>query len=385
MQDETPTSPRIAIRRSRWGRYVLRALALLAGTACTPALAGMLQGTALIAAPVSESATAGTGSADALHLPGSWEGKLPGADGTVHWHLDLLPEQRYRLRRTYEDKPAPNRFDEIGRWARAADTPRLDLYVEGEKRVQFLVEADGSLRKLDTAGKPIASRLNDRLMRLPQAALIEPRLNVRGLFIYMADAAVITLCADGSRMPVAMEGDFRALQAAYMKARPPLGKALLASVEGRIAIRPSMEESLPPLDTLVVERFISVSPQGSCGAPDNSPLRGTYWKLVRLGEAPVAVSAGQAEPHLVFASDALQVSGSGGCNRITGGFTLEGDRVHLGPLAGTMMACANGMQQEQRFLESLNHVERYRMSVQQLELLDGSGAVLARFEAAAPR
>ena len=386
MQDETPTSPRIAIRRSWWGRYVLRALALLAGTACTPALAGMLQGTALIAAPVSESATAGTGSADALHLPGSWEGKLPGADGTVHWHLDLLPEQRYRLRRTYEDKPAPNRFDEIGRWARAADTPRLDLYVEGEKRVQFLVEADGSLRKLDTAGKPIASGLNDRLMRLPQAALIEPRLNVRGLFIYMADAAVITLCADGSRMPVAMEGDFRALQGAFLKARPPLGKALLASVEGRIAIRPSMEESLPPLDTLVVERFISLSSQGSCErATGNHPLRGTDWKLVRLGEAPVAVSAGQAEPHLVFASDALQVSGSGGCNRITGGFTLEGDRVHLGPLAGTMMACANGMQQEQRFLESLNHVERYRMSVQQLELLDGSRAVLARFEAAAPR
>ena len=292
MQDETPTSPRIAIRRSWWGRYVLRALALLAGTACTPALAGMLQGTALIAAPVSESATAGTGSADALHLPGSWEGKLPGADGTVHWHLDLLPEQRYRLRRTYEDKPAPNRFDEIGRWARAADTPRLDLYVEGEKRVQFLVEADGSLRKLDTAGKPSASSLNDRLMRLPQAALIEPRLNVRGLFIYMADAAVITLCADGSRVPVAMEGDFRALQAAYMKARPAPGQALLASVEGRIAIRPSMEESLPPLDTLVVERFISLSPQGSCDrASGNRPLRGTYWKPLRLGEAPVEVSA----------------------------------------------------------------------------------------------
>ena len=264
MQDETPTSPRIASRGSRWGRYALRALALMAGTACTPALAGTLQGRALVGAPAGESATAGAGGADAPHLPGSWEGELPGADGTVRWHLDLLPEQRYRLRRTYEGKPPPNRFDEIGRWARAADTPRLDLYVEGEKRVQFLVEADGSLRKLDTAGKPIASGLNDRLMRLPQAALIEPRLKVSGLFIYMADAAVITLCADGSRMPVAMEGDFRALQAAYMKARPPLGKALLASVEGRIATRPSMEESLPPRDTLVVERFISVSPQGSC-------------------------------------------------------------------------------------------------------------------------
>jgi copper homeostasis protein (lipoprotein) len=209
-------------------------------------------------------ALAAAAGVDALHLPASWDGKLPGADGTVDWHLDLLPEQRYRLRRTYEGKPAPNRFDEIGRWAGAADSPRLELFVAGEKRVQFLLEADGSLRKLAMAGKPIASNLNDRLERLPQPELIEPHLRINGLFAYMADAALITLCADGSRMPVAMEGDFRALQAAYMKARPALGEALLVSVEGRITVRPSMEESLPPPDTLVVERFISLSRHGSC-------------------------------------------------------------------------------------------------------------------------
>jgi putative lipoprotein len=47
MQDETATSPRIAIRRSRWRWYALRALALLAAAVCTSALAGTLQGTAL--------------------------------------------------------------------------------------------------------------------------------------------------------------------------------------------------------------------------------------------------------------------------------------------------------------------------------------------------
>lgn len=339
----------------------------------------------LVFASVTSSPAADSTGAGPLHLPASWEGKLPGADSTVLWHLDLLPEQRYHLRRTYEGKAAPNSFDEIGRWELAVGSPRLDLYVEGSRRVQFLVEADGSLRKLDTGGRPIASGLSDRLERLPQAALIEPRVKVHGLFTYMADAAVITLCADGSRLPVAMEGDFRALQAAYMKAQPPPGTALLASVEGRIATRPSMEESLPPRSTLVVERFVNLSPHGGCSrAPRNPPLRGTLWKLVRLGEAPVEVSAGQAEPQLLFASDARQVSGSGGCNRITGSFTLEGDRMRLGPLAGTMMACANGMEQEQRFLTALNHVERYRLSGQQLEFLDGSGSVLARFEAAPP-
>jgi copper homeostasis protein (lipoprotein) len=244
-----------------------RVLALFGCAVCTAMPDGHSAPLSLMpaAARASAPSTADVAGADALHLPASWEGMLPGADGTVHWHLDLLPGQRYRLRRTYQGKPAPNRFDEIGRWTRAADGARLDLYVAGEKRVQFLVEANGSLRKLDTAGKPIASGLSDRLERLPQPEIIEPRLKVSGLFIYMADAGVITLCADGSRLPVAKEGDFRALEAAYLKARPALGEALLASVEGRIASRPSMEETLPPQDTLVVERFISLSRHGNCG------------------------------------------------------------------------------------------------------------------------
>jgi heat shock protein HslJ len=46
-----------------------------------------------------------------------------------------------------------------------------------------------------------------------------------------------------------------------------------------------------------------------------------------------------------------------------------------------MMACPTGMEQEQQFLQSLDKVERYRISGSHLELLDGAGAVLARFEA----
>jgi len=251
----------------RAARISPRLFALLGWAICTPTLEGHSPPPSLMlgAARASASSAAGAAGADAPHLPASWEGNLPGADGTVHWHLDLLPEQRYRLRRTHEGKPAPNSFDEIGRWTSAADGSRLDLYVAGEKRVQFRVEADGSLRKLDTGGNPTASGLSDRLERLPQPELIEPRLKSSGLFIYMADAGVITLCADGSRLPVAKEGDFRALEAAYLKARPALGEALLASVEGRIVSRPSMEESLPPRDTLVVERFISLSRHRSCG------------------------------------------------------------------------------------------------------------------------
>ncbi len=207
-----------------------------------------------------------------------------------------------------------------------------------------------------------------------------------GMFTYMADAATITLCADGRRLPVAMEADYKALEAAHLRARREAGQALLVSLEGRIAARPSAEEGRRPQTTLIVERFINVWPRESCGNPlADSPLRGTYWKLVRLGETPVQAAENQREPHLIFASDALRISGSGGCNRVMGNFELDGDKLHLGRMASTMMACPSGMEQEQQFLRSLEKVERYRISGGHLDMLDAAGALIARFEAVALR
>lgn len=205
-----------------------------------------------------------------------------------------------------------------------------------------------------------------------------------GMFAYMADAATITLC-DGPRVPVAMERDYKALEAAYLKERRQPGEALLVSVEGGIATRPSAEAGRPPQASLVVERFVGIWPRETCGNPQaQSPLRNTYWKLVRLNGAPVRVAPGQREPHLILARDQQRVSGYGGCNRLTGSFGLGEDRLSFRGFAGTMMACP-GMEQEQRLLQALEKVERYRISGSHLEVLDGSGTVLARFEAVAAR
>jgi heat shock protein HslJ len=87
----------------------------------------------------------------------------------------------------------------------------------------------------------------------------------------------------------------------------------------------------------------------------------------------------------VFARDERRVSGSGGCNRVTGGFELDGEKLKLNSMAGTVMACAAGMEQEQRFLQSLGKVERYRIRGSHLEMLDASGTMIARFEAKTSR
>jgi heat shock protein HslJ len=64
-----------------------------------------------------------------------------------------------------------------------------------------------------------------------------------------------------------------------------------------------------------------------------------------------------------------------------GSYRLNGDRLSLDSLVTTLMACAEGMETEKAFLDALGQVTTWRIAGQQLELLDGSGKVIARFEA----
>lgn len=205
-------------------------------------------------------------------LPASFEGELPGAGNPVLWHLDLYPDGRFQLRLTHLGRPEPNRFDDIGRWSREADSGRIVLR-GGREAPVFLMPVDGgaALRKLDLRGQPIESAQSDRLQRLAPFAPIEPRLFLTGLFNVMADAANIVLCADRRSVPVAMEADYRALETAYLKASPGPGQRLLVSLDGLLAPRASMEPGPAPRTQLVVERFVSVEPGQRCpAAPSNN-------------------------------------------------------------------------------------------------------------------
>lgn len=237
---------------------------------------------------------------------------------------------------------------------------------------RLLFTTDRSYPALDGGSTPLQ-------LRLVSAA---HRQTLTGMFLYMADAASLTLCKDGRRLPVMMEGDYRKLETAYLEARREPGESLLVEIEGSISSPPPAEEGARPRTVVVVKRFIAVRPGATCEKPASQrPLRNTYWKLVRLGESPVEVVEQQQEPHLVLATDQTRVSGSGGCNRLSGTFQLEGNKLSFRDMAGTLMACLKGMEQEARFLESLGKVQAYRIDGNHLELMDAAGAVLARFEA----
>ncbi len=83
-----------------------------------------------------------------------------------------------------------------------------------------------------------------------------------GDFVYFADSAIFTDCASGKRWPVAMSGDFLALQHAYMQWQAEPKAPLLANFDGRLEVREPMEG--PAREHMVVDRFVSVQPGYTC-------------------------------------------------------------------------------------------------------------------------
>ena len=109
-------------------------------------------------------------------------------------------------------------------------------------------------------------------------------------------------------------------------------------------------------------------------------LEGTLWVLQTL-EGSTATSGANGKPvDLQLMADEGRVGGFSGCNRYMGSYSLEGVTEHgspltFGPLAGTMMACADGGELERRYLEILAGVTGFTLQGETLSLLSGGDTV----------
>jgi heat shock protein HslJ len=96
---------------------------------------------------------------------------------------------------------------------------------------------------------------------------------------------------------------------------------------------------------------------------DVNKLYANLWILVAFGDpANPTVVAGGVNLNLNFTNN-NQVSGFGGCNTFSGPFQAATDgTMSIGPLATTMMACADGMDQETAYLSALTSARSFDFS-----------------------
>jgi len=313
-------------------------------------------------------------------LPASYVGTLPCADCEgIDYKLNLLPDGVFHLRQTYLGREN-GKHESIGLWTLAGSTLTLQEGTEIVERLQVSEKA-GSLRMLDQQGQPIDSPMNLSLTRKNIFQPMKPELAMWGLFTYMADAARFEPCATGHSMPVVKRADYLALERAYLAATPKPGSPLLAQIDAQVLKQPRVDaEGSEP--SVIIKRFIELKSATSCPSAQTAlGIEDRTWTLIQLGEQLVTPPKDAPGAHLILMSKDQRVAGSGGCNRIMGGYALDGNKLSFSKMASTMMACQDGMALEQTFLKALDTVASWSIDGNTLILKDASGQVVARLSA----
>ena len=110
---------------------------------------------------------------------------------------------------------------------------------------------------------------------------------------------------------------------------------------------------------------------GSAGVAN---IHGARWVVERIGAQRATV---RPAPAVTFGLDNT-VSGTGGCNVFSSTYALDGEKLTVAPIAGTLRACEPGlMEQERRFMAQLGRVVSLRIGeAGRLVLRTGDGTEL---------
>lgn len=126
---------------------------------------------------------------------------------------------------------------------------------------------------------------------------------------------------------------------------------------------------------------------GCCRVPEMpgaaASLESATWRLTGLpGQALPAAPDGYA---VTVSFEAGRVHGFAGCNQFMGSYTLDGERLVLGVLGGTMMSCPEpAMSVEDRFLKSFSGTLNVAVAGNAMSLTPASGGEALQFERAPP-
>ena len=105
---------------------------------------------------------------------------------------------------------------------------------------------------------------------------------------------------------------------------------------------------------LLVVSYMSCTPKLS---PDSN-WTGRRWVLTEMKGVPVQLSGGRRDAYINFDAGEKRFTGNGGCNQISGGYSLDKKEIHFGEVISTKMSCED-IQFENAFLSALNSIDHY--------------------------
>ena len=131
------------------------------------------------------------------------------------------------------------------------------------------------------------------------------------------------------------------------------------------------------LITLMI--FLSACTSSGSKQISGGDLTGQVWALTELLRKPPVAGTGVSAQ---FTSDG-EVSGSAGCNRYAGAYTVSGSNITISsPLASTLMMCEpDVMAQETIYLITLGEARTFTVKGDKLTLFGADGKTLAVYKA----
>jgi heat shock protein HslJ len=86
----------------------------------------------------------------------------------------------------------------------------------------------------------------------------------------------------------------------------------------------------------------------------------TRWVLVELKGVPVQQSETRRDAYLNFEVGEKRFTGNGGCNQISGNYTLDKNKINFGEVISTKMSCGD-IEFENVFVSALSGVDHYEV------------------------
>lgn len=114
------------------------------------------------------------------------------------------------------------------------------------------------------------------------------------------------------------------------------------------------------------------------GVPKERPLENTYWVLVEINGT--AIVQNDSKKLFIQLDPATKgISGFAGCNRLSGGYVLDGKKIKFSTIT-TRMFCQDEMKTEDDFIQGLNKIAEFSIEEHELSLKQGKNVIL-KFQA----